>query len=391
MDHGQKQPGGILATPRRPRIGLDLHVVEGLYQGSRTHCLELFSRVIQMAPELDFVLFLDQPAAVLQFSQSFALSNVRIVRMPNASPAKRLLVQLPQLARHENVDLLHTQYIVPPLISCPCVVTVHDILFESHPEFFGRLFVARSRLLVRRSVRKSAEVFTVSDFSKQQIVNRYGVSPDRIHTIFNGVDEKRFFPGDQGHHVVRKAGLLPGEYFLTVGRLEPRKNHANLLRAWAALPTPRPRLVFIGQRHFGYDEALQLRESLNLTGDVVLLENIQDEELPSFFRHAKGFVYCSWAEGFGMPVLEAMASGIPVISSSTTALSEICGNAALLVDPANPLAIRDAVVTMQAQAEMRAQLIQRGLERMREFDWERAARKVRHVYLSSKVLGLRSQ
>ena len=382
-DHGatgakRNPPEGAL---RRPRIGLDLHVVDGIYQGSRTHCLELFSRVIEITPECDFVLFLDQPSTLLQFSASFSRANVRIVRLPHAPAIWRLLRQLPQLARKERLDLLHTQYIAPPSSPCPTAVTVHDILFESHPQYFGKLFRARSRLLVRHSVHRSAEVFTVSDFSRNQIAATYAVSLDRIHTIFNGVDQTRFFPGQQGSEMVRAAGLEPGNYFLTVGRLEPRKNHAGLLRAWATLPAPRPRLIIAGERHFGYDEALLLREKLGLTEEVTLLDRVSDELLPGIFSNAKAFVYCSWGEGFGMPVLEAMASGVPVISSANTALREVCGEAGLLVDPADIGAIRDAITAVDFQSDLRDRLIRRGLERIQSYTWMRAAETVRQVYL----------
>lgn len=384
MDRGAvPKVDGASGSSRRPRIGVDLHVVDGIYQGSRTHCLELFSRVIEITLECDFVLFLDQPSTLLQFSSSFSQPNVRVVRMPHAPAAWRLVRQLPELARREQLDLLHTQYIAPPLSPCRTVVTVHDILFESHPQYFGKLFVARSRALVRRSTRRSAEVFSVSEYSRHQIAEIYKVSLDRIHTIFNGVNQDRFFPGEQGSDVVREAGLVPGEYFLTVGRLEPRKNHANLIRAWAALPTPRPQLVIAGAKHFGYDEALKLRESLALTTDVLFLERVSDQHLPAYFRHARAFAYCSWAEGFGMPIIEAMASGIPVISSATTALREVCGDAALLVDPADVDAIRDAILAVDSQHDLRDRLVRRGLERVRNYTWIGAAETVRDVYLDT--------
>ena len=278
------------------------------------------------------------------------------------------------------MDLLHTQYIAPPFSPCTTAVTVHDILFESHPEYFDRLFVLRSRLLVRHSVRRSV-VFTVSDFSRKQISETFRVSLDTVHTIPNGVDGARFFPGSEGREVVENLGLEAGRYFLTVGRLEPRKNHANLLRAWAKLGKPRPRLAIVGQRHFGYDDALNLIHKLRLEGDVVVLEDISDGQLPAFYRNAKAFVYCSWAEGFGMPVLEAMASGIPVISSATTALSEICADTALLVAPDNIDEISNAVRELDQKADVRQNLILRGLGRVKDFDWKNSADIVRKAYL----------
>jgi glycosyltransferase involved in cell wall biosynthesis len=366
---------------QRPRIGLDLHVVDGIYHGSRTHCLELFSRVVASTPECDFIVLAGDPQRLLDFSGSFNSPNVTLVAMRPVPAAARLLWQLPGLVRRHQMDLLHTQYIAPPLSPCATAVTVHDILFESHPEYFGRLFVLRSRLLVRHSVRKSVKVFTVSDYSRRQISETFRISLDTVHTIHNGVDGARFFPGSEGREIAENAGLEPGRYFLTVGRLEPRKNHANLLRAWASLGKPRPRLAIVGQRHFGYNEALDLIRTLRLEDDVVVLEGISDGLLPAIYRNAKAFIYCSWAEGFGMPVLEAMSSGIPVICSSVTALLEVCGDAALLVSPENINDISNAIRELDQKADVRHKLILRGMGRVADFNWENSADIVRKAYL----------
>ena len=276
------------SSARRPRIGIDLHVVDGIFQGSRTHCLELFSRVIEIVPECDFFAFAAETERLLSFSPGFSQPNVTLFPMPEKSSSVRLLWQLPQIARKCELSLLHTQYIVPPMLSCASAVTVHDILFESHPEYFEKLFVHRSRLLVRSSVRKSSAVFTVSDFSRQQLCQTYAVADQKVHTIPNGVDCARFFPGDAGNDAVTSLGLRRGEYFLTVGRLEPRKNHANLLRAWATLKIPRPLLVMIGQRHFGYDEVLNLIQSLRLESDVRILETVSDDAIAFALSRREG-------------------------------------------------------------------------------------------------------
>jgi glycosyltransferase involved in cell wall biosynthesis len=365
---------------RRPRIGLDLHVAEGIFQGSRTHCLELFSRVIDFTPECDFVLIAEEPHKLASFNKSFALPNVTLFSMPKESSPVRLLWQLPSIVKRCGLSMLHVQYIAPPVSFCATAVTVHDILFESHQDYFEKLFVWRSQLLVPYSIRRSAAVFTVSEFSRRQICDTYSISAERVHTIPNGVDAARFFPGDFGFDAVREFGLQPGAYFLTVGRLEPRKNHATLLRAWAQLPVPRAPLVIVGQRHFQYREALDLIGTLRLEQDVRVLEQVSDTQLAAIYRNAKGFVYCSWAEGFGMPLLEAMASGIPVISSRNTALSEVCADAALLADPNSPSEISDAVLALE-RTGLRESLIHRGQLRVKEFTWEKAAQTVRSVYL----------
>ena len=366
---------------RRPRIGIDLHVADGIFQGSRTHCLELFSRVIARTPECDFVILASAPENLLSFSESFRLPYVTFFSMPKKAAPVRLLWQLPQIVRHCKLALLHVQYIAPPVPMCATAVTVHDILFESHPEYFEKPFVSRSRLLVPFSARHSSAVFAVSNFSRRQICDTYSIPEDKVHTIPNGVDRTRFFPGDLGGDTVRDLGLECGSYYLTVGRLEPRKNHVALLRAWAQLKAPRPTLVIVGQRHFQYHEAVDLIRTLRLERDVVLLEQVSDKQLPAIYRNAKGFAYCSWAEGFGMPLLEAMASGIPVISSANTALAEVCADAALQVDPSQPSHICDAILALEEQPEVRRDLIRRGLLRAREFTWEKPAQTVRSVYL----------
>lgn len=366
---------------QRFRVGIDMHVIHGIFQGSRTHCLELFSRVVACTPECSFVLFTSDPQQLLSFSENFALPNVEISLMPDKAPPVRLLWQLPNLVRQKKLSLLHTQYIVPPFTSCSTAVTVHDILFESHPQYFEKSLVIRSRVLVPLSVRRSAAVFSVSEFSRGQISQRYSVPNEKVTVIPNGVDRGRFFPDTRGSQELSSLGLAGREFYLTVGRLEPRKNHATLLRAWALLNTPRPRLVIVGQRHFRYNDVFDLIKALRLEQDVLVLEQVTDSQIPAIYRMARGFVYCSWAEGFGMPLLEAMASGIPVISSSNTGLAEVCADAALTVDPNRPESIRDAVLALESQPALRSQLIDRGERRAREYTWEKSAEKVRSAYL----------
>jgi glycosyltransferase involved in cell wall biosynthesis len=362
------------------RIGLDMHVFEDLHQGSRTHCLELFSRVVLLSSTLHFVVLVAEPARLLESYPAFGTSNVEIVKMPHRSSPARLLMQIPVLAHRHRFDLLHTQYITPLLSPCATAVTIHDVLFESHPEFFGRFFTLRSKLLMRRSAHRSSLVFTVSEFSRNEIIEKYGLEREDVVTIANGVDSTRFFPGDHGASSLRTLGITPRQYLLTVGRLEPRKNHVGLLRAYACLSKPRPKLVIVGQRDFRFSEVMDVIADLSLKDDVVILEGIDDNFLPIIYRNALLFIYPTWAEGFGMPVLEAMASGVPVITSRTTSLPEVGGNAALYVQPENTRSIEQAINLLRKDPDLRGKLAALGLIRAKELNWDASAAVVSNAY-----------
>ena len=366
----------------KPRIGLDFHVVDGIYQGSRTHVLELFSEVIRLSPDISFFLFLEKTDSLLAISPSFALPNVEIVYMPHANPIKRLCWQLPMLQRKYRLDILHTQYIIPIINNCKGIVTIHDILFESHPQYFSSLFRFRSKILMRLSARRSSHVFTVSEYSKNEMINRYQIAHEGISVLYNGVDNKRFFVGNDGVEVISKRGLTSKRYLLSVGRLEPRKNHVNLLKAFALTRSTGMPLVIVGQPHFGYDSIYQTITDLNIQEKVIIINNVMDEKLPAFYRHAKVFVYPTWAEGFGMPLLEAMASGVPVISSNTTSIPEVVGDSGILVDPGDVDAIATAINDLISDKKLYSETSHRGIERAAMFRWDIPAEKVRNVYFS---------
>lgn len=365
------------------RVGMDMHVVDGIFQGSRTHVLELFSEVIRISPDMHFVLFLENTDLLRVFSPIFTAVNVELVHMPYANPIKRLCWQLPMLQRKYRLDILHTQYILPVPSFSAGMVTIHDILFETHPQYFAPLFRLRSRILMRLSARRASHVFTVSEFSRQAMLSRYRIAPEKISVIHNGVDETKFYAGDAGRDIVEGRGLFPGGYLLTVGRLEPRKNHVVLLRAYAKLESVQLPLAIIGQPHFGFDEVFQVIRDLHLESRVRILSDVKDEELPAFYRHAKLFVYPTWAEGFGMPILEAMASGIPVISSDSTSIPEVAGDAAVLVDPSDIDALAKAMEHYISDQKFYADMQQRGLKQVKAFKWCTAAEKVRAVYLNA--------
>lgn len=363
------------AATRRPRVGVDFHTWDGIFQGSRSHVLGLYRQAIVQAPDLDFVFFLGDTASLRAAHPEFSAPNVTLVAMPHARAVWRLAVQLPWLRWRHGIDLLHMQYRLPLLPLGPCAVTIHDVLFETYPQYFPAPFVWQSKLTFRHAARHADVLFSVSEFSKQDIARHYGIEPARIRVTYNGVDTQRFHPADPHGADPRLAalGLTHRGYLLTVGRLEPRKNHETLIRAYARLPADTPRLVIVGQRDFSYDGIFECIRAHGLQDRVQLLEQVGDDALPVLMRHARLFAYPAFAEGFGMPVAEALASGVPVITSNTTSLPEVAGDAALYASPTDVDELAQAMQRVLADDALAQTLAARGPEHVKVFDWARSA------------------
>jgi glycosyltransferase involved in cell wall biosynthesis len=358
----------------RPRIGVDFHTFDGIFQGSRSHLIGLYEAAVAMAPDIDFYLLLDETERLRREHPAFDAPHVHLVHMPSRRAPVRLAWQLPRLQQRLQLDLFHLQYRLPLWTAGPCVCTIHDVLFETHPQFFSPAFVQFARLSSRDALRRAKALLTVSAYSRDAMVDAYGVPASRITVTHNGVDTAHFTPGDDGAELVRAQGLTPGGYLCTVGRLEPRKNHVNLLKAYAQLPQPRPPLLVIGQRDFAFQAIFEVVQAHGLQSEVRFLEHISDAALPAFIRHSAAFVYPTWAEGFGMPVLEAMACGVSVVTSDNTALPEVVGDLACLCDPADPASIARAIqVVLNEPAEAKRARHARGIARARGFSWANSA------------------
>jgi glycosyltransferase involved in cell wall biosynthesis len=368
-------------TLRRIRLGVDFHTFDGIYQGSRSHLLGLYRSAIGQAPEVDFVFFLAHPEALRAAHAEFAQPNVRLVTMRHRPGLWRLTLQLAFLQRRERLDFLHLQYRLPLLPAGACLVTLHDVLFETHPQYFGKHFVRMARWSARHAVRKARITFAVSEYSRLQIARHYGIDAARVVLTTNAVERERFHPRAASGEVdpaelatLARFGLRSGGFLCTLGRLEPRKNHVTLVRAYAELGSTAPPLAIIGQRDFAYEEVFALIEQLGLGERVRILEDVDDDALPVVLRHAAVMAYPSRAEGFGMPVLEALASGVAVITSDTTSLPEVAGDAAWLVAPDDVAALTAALAAALAESPAaRRERIERGFAQAGRFTWSHSA------------------
>jgi glycosyltransferase involved in cell wall biosynthesis len=367
-------------TARRLRLGVDFHTFDGIYQGSRSHLLGLYGQAVLQAPEIDFLFLLARPAVLREACPEFARPNVKLVRMPHRPGPWRLLWQLAAMQRRHRLDLLHVQFRLPVFASGDCLCTLHDVLFETHPQYFSRVFAALARIGARDAVRRSCLTLTVSEYSRIEIARHYPIQAERVVLTPNAVDPRRFYaknpglPDSAAAATLRRWELTSERYLCTLGRLEPRKNHAALVQAYARLPPDTPPLIMIGQRDFAYDGVFEQIQALRLGPRVRVLEDVDDDALPVLLRHARLMAYPSHAEGFGMPVLEALASGVPVITSNTTSLPEIAGDVAWLVPPDDVGALAEALrLCLTEEPAARQARIARGISHARRFSWADSA------------------
>ena len=291
----------------------------------------------------------------------------------------------------EHVDLLHSPYWSNPLWSpWPTVVTVHDVIQFVLPEYAWRKISRVYFGIVSRGARRADAIITVSECSKRDIVKLLNVPPERIHVIGNAVDESL--------HPVRDAWLLASvrerygigpHFILYFGGFDLRKNVPRLIEAYARMPERLRReypLVVAGRYqnlgHPLYPDPRATVERLGLQGQVVFTGQFREQDKAPLLSAATVFIYPSLYEGFGVPVLESMACGTPLVTSNRSALPEVAGDAALLVDPLDTESIADGLRRITSEADLRAELIQRGRTRAEGFTWDKAVAETWRVYAS---------
>jgi glycosyltransferase involved in cell wall biosynthesis len=286
----------------------------------------------------------------------------------------------------DRLDLFHaTHYVVPPLARARAVVTIHDIIHVLYPQFLpNRLALLYARAMIRRALRRSDRIITVSYNSKRDLVDYFGITPSRIQVIYNGV-AGLFRPDVSRAERERVAAKysLPRPYLLFLGGEKPHKNVRNVMRAFAEALKEHPlphALVLAGPMPPNRSRVEALISALELGTRVCRPGIVPEEDLPGLFAGADVFLYPTLYEGFGLPVVEAMACGVPVLTSATSALQEVAGGYAYLCDPMDVDAIARGIVELATDPARRAEFASLGLRRAADFSWDRAAQQTLEVY-----------
>jgi alpha-1,3-rhamnosyl/mannosyltransferase len=285
----------------------------------------------------------------------------------------------------EDTDIVHaTDHYIPKISNTPLVATLMDAIPLSHPEWASVRYRSIKNHFWVKTASWADKIITISDFSKHQISEHFKISLDRITTIPLGVDQRWFekVSPDKINQVLLKYSINKN-YFISVGTFQPRKNVQRTVDAYLALPEHVKNdsvLVLVGRSGWGCDNLIANIKSGIYGDSVIWLQHIKEDELIAIINGAKALVYPSLFEGFGLPVLEAFAAGVPVITSNTTSLPEVAGDAALLVDPLDVSAISQSMSKVFEDDDLRSEIVRKGTIRASEFSWARTATETIRVY-----------
>lgn len=369
-------------------IAIDAHSVGSNLAGNETYITNLIEALAEFDETNHYTLYVTKRAALDRFANRWPHVSVRMT-LPH-TPLVRIPITLVRELRRRPVDLLHVQYTAPPFAPCPIVATIHDISFEHLPDTFKRRSRLQLRLTVRRTAREATQIIVPSEHTRGDLIETYRIAPERINVVPLSA-APRFAPIKDKEELarVRRRYGIEGNYILAVGSIQPRKNLPCLIEAYADLRrrcphVKLPQLVLVGKRAWLYQGTLDAIEKGGISQHTILTGYVPEEDLPALYAGALCFVYPSYFEGFGLPPLEAMQCGTPVITGDRTSLPEVIGDAGLMFDPFDASALAVCLARMIDDASLRAELRARSLKRAASFQQHETARRTLEVYQRAK-------
>lgn len=365
------------------RIAIDTHAIGSNLTGNERYIENLAEQLLAVDKENEYLFFFSHEEARRKWENR--APNLTTYKV-SENPLFRLGIDFPRQLRRLRPHLFHYQYTGPLFGVTPEIVTIHDVSFERHPEFFAAAEALRLRVTVRRAVKTARKILTVSEFSKREIVSLLGVPEQKVEVIYNGVGPEFGRVRDNCETDACLARYsIQKPYLLAVGNISRRKNQLMMMRAFALWAKSNPhteyRLVIAGKSHGPAPDVSAEAARVGLDERrLMILGYIPEQDLPHLYAGADLFLNTSLYEGFGLPLIEAMSCGIPVIASHASCFPEIAGDAALLVDPLNPQEIAVAIENLIGSKPLRNDLIDRGLRRAANFRWNTAAHQTLKVY-----------
>ncbi len=362
------------------RFAVDAHSIGRHQTGNEVYVRSLLNSFAAQDRSAEFVAYVSSETA-----REVVPARFQVRRVP-ADPYLRLGISMPRRLRQDKPDLLHVQYTAPLACPVPVIVTVHDVSFLEHPEYFKGTRATQLRLTVRRTVFQAAKVLTGCEFAKRSILRAYPkLDPEKVVVVpYAAAPEFRPLPRDSARAAVWARFSLSGPFVLSVGDLQPRKNQIGLIEAFGRLVRAHPhlphKLVLAGKETWYSSRVHEAAQNSGLADRITFLGYVSDQDLLQLYNACDLFVFPSFYEGFGLPALEAMACGRAVACSDAAALPEVVDSAAILFDPRSTDEIARSMVDLLLDSELRTRMERLGLRRAASFSWQETARKTLDVY-----------
>lgn len=361
------------------RFAVDAHAIGRHLTGNEVYVRNLLNGFARLDRESEFITYLSMEDAEAWVPSRFPVRRIA------GNPFIRLGCDFALQLRRDRAELLHVQYTAPLGCPVPVVVNVHDVSFLEHPEYFPFCRAQQLRLTVRHTIHKAARILTGSKFSRDSIARAYSLDPDRISVVPNAAAEC-FHPvrREAAFSYMQERFGIAAPFVLSVGDLQPRKNHVGLIEAFARLIQARPNLphhlVLAGKETWFARRVRDAAKHSGVADRIRFLGFVSDDDLLHLYNACDLFCFPSFYEGFGLPVLEAMASGAAVACSNTSAIPEVADSAALLFNPYNPDEITRAMLDLIQHRELRARMCRLGVQRAAKFNWRNTAKETLEVY-----------
>src|SRR5918999_254853 len=363
------------------RVAIDARKLHDF--GIGTYIRNLLRHLARIDRETEYVLLCRDADMVIPKQLG---ENFRAVRETSPNYSLREQLHIPYVLIRERPDVFHApHYVLPPAVPCRSVVTIHDTIHLAFPQYLpNRGAYAYARSLMWAATKRSDRILTVSESSKRDIIHYFHIDPEKVVVVYNALDERfGIEPRPEEIAQVRERFQLDHGFVLYVGNIKPHKNLVRLIEAFDGLRREGfddLKLLIIGDEISKWPALRRAVHRFKLHKHVRFFGFQSDQTLASLYRLAAVFVFPSLYEGFGLPPLEAMASGTPVVTSNVSSLPEVAGDAAVLVDPYDVESIADGLRRVLTDPELAATMRRRGIERAREFSWERSVARTRQVY-----------
>ncbi len=369
------------------RIGFNARYLQNTHSGIETYILNLLLNLKKIDKINEYLLFFGRNKPVPDIISEIDF-DCDISSMHTGNQLKKALwehLYLPNAIKRKGIDIFHEPFFVAPVFKkCPTIITIYDLAFLRVPDAYNLRNKLYFKLFLEKSIISSDAIIAISNSTKEDIISVFPQSKNKVFVVYPGRDEDfRKVDDKERLNKVKDVYNIRGEFLLSVSLLSPRKNIINLIRAFKIFRSRsrlNEKLVIVGRKGWLWKDIFKEVSSSGLDDDIIFCGHIPKDHLIALYGASKAFIYPSFYEGFGLPIIEAMSCAVPVIASKSSSMPEACGDAAILVDPYNAGDLADAMENLCSDPSLQDALIKKGLRQVEKFSWVDTAEKTLKLY-----------